>query len=78
MIKPTKFLNLESCVINVSKEIIIALDENESLKYSELQSKLKHKLKEGYEYNFIPALDFLFLLGKLKYSPNTDSLELIK
>lgn len=78
MIKPNKFLDLESCVINISGEITKILLKYNSIKYDKLYDILKDKYNEGFEYNFLPAIDFLFLLGVIEYSPSTDSLELIK
>ena len=71
MIKPNKFLDLDSCIINISGEITKILLQRNSIKYNDLYD-------EGFEYKLLPAIDFLFLLGVLKYSPSTDSLELIR
>ena len=71
MIKPNKFLDLDSCIINISGEITKILLQRNSIKYNDIYD-------EGFEYKLLPAIDFLFLLGVLKYSPSTDSLELIR
>ncbi|WP_099336442.1 ABC-three component system middle component 8 [Clostridium cadaveris] len=78
MIKPTKFLNLNTCILKISSEILSILIEEKSITFSDLQSKLLKDSNEDYEYNFLPSIDFLFLLGKIKYSPKTDILELIQ
>lgn len=78
MIKPTKFLNLDSCLLNISTDILIELLKTKNVYYNTLYNKLYNKFGSSVEYLFIPSLDFLFLLGKIKYISETDSLELIK
>lgn len=78
MIKPTKFLNLDNCLINISTTILIELLKNKKVCYDDLYDKLYTKFGSSIEYLFIPSLDFLFLLGKINYISETDSLELIK
>ena len=78
MIKPNKFLDLDSCIINISGEITKILLQRNSIKYNDLYEILKNIYDEGFEYKLLQAIDFLFLLGVLKYSPSTDSLELIR
>lgn len=77
MLKPTKFLNLNNCIINISSEIVKILIEEKKVPYNTLYSRLKKVFDENIDYNFLPALDFLFLLGKINYSPENDCLELI-
>lgn len=79
MIKPTKFLNLDNCVISISKDILQMLLNNKSIPYNHLyeELKIKYNYNADFEYNFLPSLDFLFLLGKISYSSSTDCLELI-
>ena len=78
MLTPTKFLNLDTCIIKISSEILSLLLEKKSITFSELQSKLVEDSNEDYKYNLLTSLDFLFLLGKIKYSPKNDRLELIQ
>ena len=49
-----------------------------SISYDNLYTKLSTKFGDEIKYLFIPSLDFLFLLGKIKYISETDSLEVIK
>lgn len=77
MIKPTKFLNLDNCLISVVKDILEILLRDKSIPYNHLYDLLKIKYTEDFDYIFLPSLDFLFLLGKITYSPSTDCLELI-
>lgn len=77
MLKPTKFLDLNNCVINIAGEIIKVLIIEKKVSYTFIYNTLKEKYYNNFEYYFLPAIDFLFLLGKIKYSPETDCLELI-
>ena len=53
----------------------LSVKENSISLYEEL--KIKYNYNADFEYNFLPSLDFLFLLGKISYSSSTDCLELI-
>ena len=77
MIKPTKFLNLNNCILGIASEIIKILLIEKKVSYNILYKNLKSKYDKDFDYNFLPAIDFLFLLGKIKYSPSNDCLELI-
>jgi hypothetical protein len=67
MIEPHKYINLDVCVLNISACIIKELQRTNLVKYDELLislvSKLGEETKEIYPY----AIDFLFLLNKIKY-----------
>jgi hypothetical protein len=78
MIRPHKFMNLQCNVINVSSKIISVLQETDIIKYDELYNKLCNSLGDDIKYIFLPSLSFLFLLGKIEYYKEIDSLELIK
>lgn len=78
MIKPHKFLDLDNCVISLSALILRILKENKIMKYDELYNIIYKNKGEKIKYSFIFALDFLFLLGKLQYYADNDTLELIE
>jgi len=76
MIKPTKFLNLNNCVLKIASEIISLMKQDKTISYTLLYNTLKNKY-DDFDYMFLPSLDFLFLLGIIKYTPSSDCLELI-
>ena len=78
MITPNKHLNLESSVINVSTTILKILNESSPMKYDDLFSAVKYQNGEKAKINFLAALDFLYLLKKVKFLKTIDSFELIK
>lgn len=73
MIRPDRHTNLDYSVINLSSFILKELNSLYDISYDDLMRKvtdtLGHQAKENYPY----ALNFLFLLGKLRYNSSTDS-----
>lgn len=78
MIRPTKFLNLDNCVLKISAHILKILLKEQKISYSNLYLLLKDSYDDNFDYYFLPSLDFLFLLGKIRYLPESDILELIR
>lgn len=77
MIKPDKYLDFNVCVINLSATIINILLKNGISYYVEVLNQVKviHGINSKYEFQ--NALNFLYLIGKLNYYPQNDTLELI-
>lgn len=78
MIKPHKYLDLDNCIISISCSMIKELKSKRIMTYSELYSSIYKKHGENMKYFFVPSINFLFLLGKILYHKEIDSLELIK
>lgn len=77
MIKPHKYLNLNLCVLNVSALIIKELQRTNLVRYDELLNSLVLKLGEDTREVYPYAIDFLYLLNKVKYhSAPVDAFEL--
>ena len=76
MITAHKYLNLDLSVINVSALIIDKLKKNSLLKYDELLALVIYALGKNAKEVFPYALNFLFLLNKLSYSPKLDLFQL--
>lgn len=74
MLEPTKYLNLELSIVKVSSEVLRLLRSNSILKYDELYSYLIENISEDIKHVFVPSLSFLFLLGKIKYDIESDSI----
>ena len=79
-IKPDKYMDLKTSSLKIGSEIIMILlnKKDKKIKYTSLYN---HFFKiHGEECNYIltPAINFLFLLGKIIYNSSTDELELIK
>ena len=67
MITPHKYLDLDSCVLNISAVIIKELQRTKLIKYDELINSLASKLGNETKEVFPYAVDFLYLLDKIKY-----------
>ena len=78
MITPDKYLNLKHSIINVSTFVIKSLKRIRVLSYSELENEICRQLGQDVEYIFPYALNFLFLLDKIEYSLDIDSLSIKK
>jgi len=78
MIAPHKYLDLNLSVINLGGIIINIIKECEVIKYDELLAKIILIRGENAKEVFIPTLSFLYLLGKIEYQNEIDTIEFIK
>ncbi|MDM8549461.1 hypothetical protein QUF72_05250 [Desulfobacterales bacterium HSG2] len=76
MITPTKYMNLDYSLLNVSAMLIKEFSKQSIISYDELLqitvSKIGKHAKEITPY----ALNFLFLLGKIEYHHDLDVFEI--
>jgi hypothetical protein len=75
MLKPTKHLNPDLSVLNVSAHIIRLLANSRTIKYDELYGRLEKRLGDDLRPVFLPAISFLYLLGKIEYHTKNDTFE---
>jgi hypothetical protein len=73
MIKPNRHTNPDYSVINVSAYIIKLLKAQYNIEYDKLQRKVINELGEKAKENYPYALNFLFILDKIKYQELTDT-----
>ena len=76
MLRPTKHSHPDRTVINVAMIILVKLKNLRIASYSDLLSYAKKNVIGG-DMLFLPALNFLFLMGLVEYRPKTDSIEYI-
>lgn len=74
MIRPTKYLDLDACVINVAAHVLARLSAVNVLTYDELLKSVETTLTPRARNEFIIALDLLYLLGRISYQEDTDTL----
>ncbi|MBX7174391.1 MAG: hypothetical protein K1X72_25690 [Pyrinomonadaceae bacterium] len=74
MIRPVKYLDLNSCVLNVASFVISELNQSGTTNLRELSEIVTTRLGENARFSFFPALSFLFLLGKVDYNENADAI----
>ena len=77
MIKPTKYTNINLSVIGLSIEVLKILKEDYAQEYNQILGKIIFRRGKQAQENFLLALSFLFLMGKIKYHPKEDVIELI-
>ena len=76
MLRPTKHSHPDRTVINVAMVALVRLKDLRIANYSALLSHVKKSVIGG-DVLFLPALNFLFLMGLIEYRPKTDSIEYI-
>ncbi|MES2308822.1 MAG: ABC-three component system middle component 8 [Verrucomicrobiota bacterium] len=74
MLRPTKHSHPDRTVINVSLQIMLYLQKNRVCDYSKLLAFSKKRVIGG-DVLFLPALNFLYLLGLIEYLPKADTIE---
>lgn len=74
MIRPSKHNHPDKTLIYASYLMLDKLSSQRVMKYDELLAFIKSKITSG-EFLFLPALDFLYLLGLVEYRVKTDSIE---
>lgn len=76
MLRPTKHSHPDKTVINVSLLLLLRLKKQRVEEYSALLNYAK-KLVNGGDVLFLPALNFLFIMGLIDYRSKTDTVEYI-
>lgn len=75
LMKPTKYTDLNLSIIAISGFLIPIFQKRRFVSYTELLSLLEKKYSISAHDVFLQTIDFLFLLGLVKYYPKTDSFE---
>jgi len=78
MIAPHKYLNLNLSILNLGGLILNVVKEQGGVKYDELLDKVILAQGASAKEVFIPTLSFLYILGKIEYKRDIDSIEFIK
>lgn len=75
MITPHKHMNLDGSVLRASALMLREIAKRRTLEIEVLRERITKKLGSDCAPVFMPALSFLYLLGKVEYHPKTDSVE---
>lgn len=78
MIAAHKYLNLNLSILNLGGIILNIVKEDGAIKYDELLNKVVLARGVNAKEVFIPTLSFLFLLGKIEYKKDIDTIEFIR
>ena len=76
MLRPTKHSHPDRTVINVSLLLLARLKTRRVDEYDVLR-KFSKKSVTGGDVLFLPALNFLYLMGLIEYLPKTDAIEYV-
>jgi hypothetical protein len=76
MLRPTKHSHPDRTVINLSLILLRRLKQGRLEEYDSLRKHAK-KIVIGGEVLFLPALNFLYLLGLIEYRSKTDAVEYV-
>ena len=76
MLRPTKHTHPDQTVIHLSLKLLKKLKAQRIDDYDNLMQLSKKTIKGG-DVLFLPALNFLYLLGLIEYRPKTDAIEYV-
>lgn len=76
MLRPTKHSHPDRTVVNVALLLLTHLRKRRLDGYSALRCHAK-KVISGGDVLFLPALNFLFVLGLIEYRAKTDAIEYV-
>jgi len=75
MLTPRKHLNLEVSVVRISALMLKELRRRGVVEFEPLRKLVVRRVGPDGEFSFLPALSFLFLLGKVEYHAKNDTIE---
>jgi Fe2+ transport system protein B len=78
MIAPHKYLDLNNSILNLGGEILSIIKEDEAMKFDDLLARIVYSKGINAKEVFIPTLSFLYLLGKIEYKRDIDTIQFIK
>ena len=78
MIKPDRHTNPDTSIINIGAFILKQLNSFYDISYDELMKKVIDNIGEKANENYPYALNFLYLLGKVKYLDNLTLLSIMQ
>ena len=73
MIRPTKYLDLDACVVNIAAHVLSRLSSTNVMTYDELLKSVVTSLTPRAKNDFVLALDLLYLLGRVSYHEESDT-----
>lgn len=74
MITPHKYLDLNLSVLNLGGLILKLIKDQGAIKYDELLNQIIMDRGSNAKDVFLPALSFLYLMGKIDYKHDIDAI----
>ena len=78
MITPSKHLDLDLSVLRAGAIMLKTMSKERTIELAKMREKLVTSMGPDAELIFMPALNFLFLLGRLDYHSKNDTLEFLQ
>jgi hypothetical protein len=75
MLTPKKYLNLDVSVLRVSSLMLNELRKRKVIEFERLRAIVLKRVGGDGDLAFLPALNFIYLLGKVDYHLKNDTLE---
>ena len=75
LLKPTKYTDVDSSLLAISCEMLKIFRARKVIAYTDLLNQVLSKKGENTRTLFLPALSFLFLLGRVTYHQKKDVIE---
>jgi hypothetical protein len=77
MIAPHKYLNLNLSILNLGGMVLNIVKQEQAVKYDDLLQRVLLARGNNAREVFIPTLSFLYLLGKIEYRKDIDTIEFL-
>ena len=74
MIYPTKYIDLDTCVLRIAALILHELRQSSAIPVDELDHLVRSNIGDSARFNFLSTLNFLFLLGQIDYDEKSDTI----
>jgi hypothetical protein len=75
MLMPRKHLDLDVSVMRIATILLRELHRHGVVEFEKLRGVVLRRVGPDGDLSFLPALSFLFLLGRVEYHPKNDTLE---
>jgi hypothetical protein len=75
MLTPRKHLDLDVSVMRIATIMLRELHRHGVVEFEKLRGVVLRRVGPDGDLSFLPALSFLFLLGRVEYHPKNDTLE---
>lgn len=78
MLLPRKHLDPNTCTLRIVALALAELLKRRAVQYDDLRSTMVRRAGADAELAFLPAMEVLFLLGRVEYREKTDSFEYVQ
>ena len=75
MLTPTKLMDLDTSVLRVASIMVKALTPRGVMGFEQLRGIVTRRVGADGELAFMPALSFLYVLGRVEYHTQNDTIE---